>query len=93
MDRISQKVITLTDQTKVDAPGIDAHSFKAWPFGSSLAEGDFHLVEQPDEIPVQRIEQTNRPVGKPVNFLQPQAFAIKLPEKPAAALAPRSRAR
>ena len=53
-----------------------------------LAQGRLDLVEEPGEVPVERVEHPDRPVGEPVDLLQGEPLAVEPAQQPPAALGP-----
>ena len=86
VDRVAEQDIAPADEPEVDAPGIDGHPIEPRALGGGLAQGDLHLFEEAQDVPVERIEQPDRPVREPVDLFEREPFAVELPEQAPAAL-------
>ena len=68
MNRIFKEPPSLVDHTEIHAPGIDADALEAARM-FRLHHTLFHLKKQAQCIPVHRIPDDDRIVGKPVYLL------------------------
>ena len=85
--RVGEQDVAPAQQPEVDAPGVDADAVQlgAVSLGAE-PQSLFHLGEQAQHVPVETVEQLHGAIGKAVQVLQFEAFAVELPENGAAAL-------
>ena len=86
MHRVAQQGIAPSDQAEIDAPGIDADAVELAAGRSRLPQRDLELLEEPGQVPVERIEHPDRAVGEAMDLLQLEPLAVEAAQEPPAAL-------
>ncbi len=88
VDRVAQQRIPAPDQAEVDAPGVDPHAVEPRVGRGRFAEGDLDLFEEPGQVPVQGVEDPDRPVGEAVDLFEDDSLAVEFAQEPSPALSP-----